>query len=135
MRGYIAFIHPPEDGSEYAVTFPDVPGCATSGATFEEAVAAAREALSGHLDALRSDGDPVPAARALEAILADPEAREEGAGAIPNLVVPFPAPVERVRVNIMIDKGTLLRTDKAAEERGLTRSAFIEAALAPHLGA
>ena len=35
---YIAFLHPPENGSEWGVTFPDLPGCVSSGETFEAAI-------------------------------------------------------------------------------------------------
>lgn len=49
-----------EDGYEIAVTFPDLPGCATSGADEPEALAMAREALGGHLWCLEKDGDEIP---------------------------------------------------------------------------
>lgn len=131
-RGYLALIHPPEDGSEWGVTFPDVPGCATGGDTFEAAVAAAREALSGHLAALRSDGDPIPEPRSLADLSAS---RATNGSGFPQIIVPRPAPAERVRINITIDKAMLRQADEAAESRGLTRSALIEAALANVVGA
>ena len=37
-----------EEGYEIAVTFPDLPGCATSGEPEKEAIAAGREALGLH---------------------------------------------------------------------------------------
>ena len=49
-----------EDGYEIAVTFPDLPGCATSGETEAEAVAAGREALGLHLFGMEEDGDDIP---------------------------------------------------------------------------
>ena len=49
-----------EDGYEIAVTFPDLPGCATSGATEIEAIAAGREALGLHLWGMERDGDVIP---------------------------------------------------------------------------
>ena len=125
--GYLALIHPPEDGSEWGVTFPDVPGCVTGGDSFEAAVAAAREALSGHLTALRADGDPIPPARTLAEFSAARGAEETG---FPQIVVPRHLPAERVRVNITIDKAMLRQADETAEARGLTRSALIEVALA-----
>lgn len=57
-------------GSEaYWGHFPDVPGCYTAGATVEEIVANAAEALALHLEDAEA-----PAARTLAEILADPEA-------------------------------------------------------------
>lgn len=50
-----------EEGYEIAVTFPDLPGCATSGETEMEAIAAGREALGLHLFGMEEDGDEIPA--------------------------------------------------------------------------
>lgn len=50
-----------EDGYEIAVTFPDFPGCATSGETEQEAVSLGREALGLHLFGMEEDGDHIPA--------------------------------------------------------------------------
>ena len=49
-----------EDGYEIAVTFPDLPGCATSGATEKEAVLCAKEVLGLHLWGMECDGDEIP---------------------------------------------------------------------------
>ena len=84
MTAYLAFIHPPETGSSWGVTFPDLPGCTSGGNTFEEAVAEAHDALSGHLAALRSDGDSVPPPRTYEQILR--EEAEEADQAVVQLI-------------------------------------------------
>ena len=49
-----------EDGYEIAVTFPDLPGCATSGETDAEALLMAKEALGLHLWGMEQDGDEIP---------------------------------------------------------------------------
>ena len=49
-----------DEGYEIAVTFPDLPGCATSGETEREAVSAGREALGLHLFGMEEDGDEIP---------------------------------------------------------------------------
>ena len=49
-----------EEGYEIAVTFPDLPGCATSGASEQDALDMAKDALSGHLWCLDKDGDDIP---------------------------------------------------------------------------
>lgn len=49
-----------EDGYEIAVTFPDIPGCATSGETDREALAMGKEALGLHLWGMEVDGDIIP---------------------------------------------------------------------------
>lgn len=134
MTAYIAFLHPPEDGSAWGVTFPDVPGCVSAGDSFEAAAEAAREALSGHLTLLRADGDPLPVSRSWQVLEKDAEAMEEARGAHVHLVTPRLIAGERVRVNITIDKGLLRLTDEAADARGLSRSALIESALAAMVG-
>ena len=60
-----------EDGYEIAVTFPDLPGCATSGADEAEAFEMAREALGGHLWCMENDNDKIPAPTPLSKIKLD----------------------------------------------------------------
>lgn len=72
---YIAFIHKEPD-SIYGVSFPDMPGCISSGDTIDEAVCNAVDALSGHIRMLEADGDPVPPPRNFDAVMGDPEDRE-----------------------------------------------------------
>lgn len=129
MNGYIALLHLPVGDAGWGVTFPDVPGCVSAGESFEAAAEAAREALSGHLALLTTDGLESPPARTLAELRADPSIAEDLEDALMQLIAPRRVPGERVRVNIMIDKGLLRLTDEAAEARGLSRSAFIEEAL------
>lgn len=49
-----------EEGYEIAVTFPDLPGCATSGKDETEALTMAKEALGGHLWCMEEDNDEIP---------------------------------------------------------------------------
>ncbi len=46
--------------SNWAAYVPDLPGCMTTGKTLEETRANIREAIQGHLEALRAFGDPIP---------------------------------------------------------------------------
>jgi antitoxin HicB len=48
------------EGPGYAVTVPLLPGCFTQGATVEEALERAREAIAGHIAALIETGQDVP---------------------------------------------------------------------------
>jgi predicted RNase H-like HicB family nuclease len=45
----------------YTVVVPALPGCYTYGATVEQALDRAREAIQCHVTALLVDGDPIPA--------------------------------------------------------------------------
>jgi predicted RNase H-like HicB family nuclease len=44
----------------YSAYLPDLPGCATTGDTREEALALMKEAVALHLKGMREDGVPIP---------------------------------------------------------------------------
>lgn len=132
---YIAVFHPAgERAGGYVVTFPDLPGCVTQGRTFAEAFAMAQEALEGYLDALRQDGDPLPAPSGFEAARAKAvaEAEEDGDPLHPEAIfqaVPaLPEGEPPVRINISLAPHVLARIDRYAKSEGMTRSGFLSAA-------
>jgi predicted RNase H-like HicB family nuclease len=49
-------------GTNYSVYVPDLPGCIATGATPGDAEQAIRDAIVLHLEGLRQDGTPIPAA-------------------------------------------------------------------------
>lgn len=55
---YLIVIEPTETG--FSAYSPDLPGCASTGASREECEANMREAIEFHLDGLRQEGEPVP---------------------------------------------------------------------------
>ena len=62
-RRYSVILEPgPEDGG-CSVHVPALPGCHTQGETLEEAIADAREAITGYLEGLAADGLPIPRER------------------------------------------------------------------------
>ncbi|MEI7610181.1 MAG: type II toxin-antitoxin system HicB family antitoxin, partial [Rhodospirillaceae bacterium] len=68
---FIAFLRK-DDGSDYGVEFPDVPGCVSAGRTLEEVRTMAAEALAGHIAVLKELGMPVPVPSAMETLRDDP---------------------------------------------------------------
>jgi len=60
---------------EFIVSFPDLPGCFTRGATRAQACRFAAETLAFHLERFAINGTPVPATQSLETIRAQPEHR------------------------------------------------------------
>jgi predicted RNase H-like HicB family nuclease len=68
MRQYFAVIIQDPD-MDFSVTFPDLPGCVATAATFEKARAIAGEALASHLVDMERNGEPVPEASTLQAIV------------------------------------------------------------------
>jgi predicted RNase H-like HicB family nuclease len=123
MRQYIAIIHK-EPESAYGVSFPDLPGCVTAGATLDEARDMAAEALALHLEGLAEDGEPAPEPSPLETVMADPDNRSGVAILVPAL----PAAPKFVRVNVTMPEDVLAAIDAYAQEHGLTRSGFLTTA-------
>lgn len=57
---YTVLLDPDPNGDGYTVTVPALPGCITEGATIDEALANAREAITCHIEGLLASGDDVP---------------------------------------------------------------------------
>lgn len=49
-----------EDGGGFVITFPDLPGCMSDGATYEEAIENGREAFQAWMDSMKEDGKSMP---------------------------------------------------------------------------
>lgn len=49
-------------GSNYSAYVPDLPGCIATGDTIEETEQAIREAIEFHVEGLRAENLPIPAA-------------------------------------------------------------------------
>jgi predicted RNase H-like HicB family nuclease len=120
MRAYIALIHK-EPASDYGVSFPDLPGCVTAGASLDDAREMAVEALALHLEGLASDGDAIPEPSSLEDVMADVDNRD----AVAILVDAPKATGKSVRLNITLADDLIEQIDRHAEEHGLTRSGFL----------
>lgn len=60
MRKYTVILEYDPAVGAYAVTVPPLPGCTSQGTTIEEALAHAKEAIDGHIAALKEIGEPVP---------------------------------------------------------------------------
>ena len=57
---YPCEIRPLSEGGGFLIAYPDLPGCMSDGATFEEAVANGRDAVKSWILTAREFGDPVP---------------------------------------------------------------------------
>lgn len=124
---YVGLIHK-DEGSDYGISFPDVPGCVSTGATADAASRNAVAALALHIGAMVYDGEAIPPARDLDDILSDPELADWRKDAVAVLV---PLVLDRgsnVRLNISMDRGLVEAIDAAARQRGMSRSAFLASA-------
>ena len=94
MRHYIALIHK-EAESDYGVSFPDLPGVISAGATLDEARQMGAEALAQNWDAVAA------------------------------LIPVAEGPPRAVGVNITLPEDALREIDAYAERHGFTRSGFL----------
>jgi predicted RNase H-like HicB family nuclease len=69
MKRYLIVIEKAENN--YGAFAPDVPGCGATGKTVEETVTLLKEALTGHLELMAEDGDPIPEPTIIEARFVD----------------------------------------------------------------
>lgn len=120
MRQFIALIHK-DPGSDYGVSFPDLPGVATAGVDLDDARRMAEEALALHLQGMDEDNEPIPEPSSLEAIMSDLDNRSGVAVLVDGPRQSFKA----VRVNVTMPEDELERIDKFAGEHGYTRSGFL----------
>lgn len=56
---YTAIFEPAEEGG-YVVSVPALPGCATQGETFEDAVYMIKDAIQLYLSVLKEEGEEIP---------------------------------------------------------------------------
>ncbi|UEM01772.1 type II toxin-antitoxin system HicB family antitoxin [Skermanella rosea] len=127
VRYFPAIVEQGSDG--FYVSFPDVPGCVSHGATLEELAANAEAALALHLAESAEDGRDLPVPSALGDTPVDPDEPE-----VCRLLVRAELPGKSVRINISMDEGLLTAIDAEAKRRDTSRSGFLSAAARRELG-
>lgn len=125
---FIVVLHT-DDGQQYGVTVPDLPGCFSAGKGLDEALESVHEAIDLHIQTLIEDGADIPATSTLNAHQANPDY----AGGVWAVV---DVPVEKYlgpadKINITVPRMVLRRIDEYAKRHGQSRSGFmVEAAKA-----
>jgi predicted RNase H-like HicB family nuclease len=119
---YPVIIHK-DKGSDYGVTVPDLPGCFSAGATMEEALAMAQEAIELHLEGLIEEGQPIPDPTGIEHRMADPH-YADGVWAFVG-VDESNLRIHAKRVNITLPERVLDAVDRHAKAHGQTRSGLL----------
>ena len=117
-RYYPAIVEADADG--YSVFFPDVPGCASGGATVQEAAQSAEEALQAHLELAAENNEAVPEPSELDAVPIDPDVR-----VVARLLVRAEIGAKPVRVNVMLPGDLLAAVDRYAARMGYSRSGLL----------
>jgi predicted RNase H-like HicB family nuclease len=82
---YIAYLHK-DRKSDFAVSFPDFPGCITAGRTLEEARRGAAAALSLHIAGMVEDGDKIPNPSTMDDVVDDPARKDAVAFLVPAIL-------------------------------------------------
>ena len=63
MKEYAVIFERGQEGEEnWGAYVPDLPGCISTGETFEEVQRNIKEAIELHIAGLKADGDPIPEA-------------------------------------------------------------------------
>ncbi len=117
---YIAYLHK-DSKSDFGVSFPDFPGCATAGKSLDEARRKAPEALAFHIAGMLEDGEKIPRPSKMDDLAGDPN-REN---AVAFLVTADFDKTKTVRVNITARENQIEMIDRLARRAGMTRSAYM----------
>ena len=125
-------IEPGTDTSAWGVAVPDLPGCFSAGDTLDEAMANARQAIDQHVEIMIEDGAPIPSARALAVIQADPAYTGWVWAVVDVPVEKYLGPAEKI--NITVPRLVLARIDEYAKSQGMSRSGFLVEAARTAMG-
>lgn len=117
-----ALLH--EENGVFGISFPDFPGCVSTGRTIDDVLRKGSEALTFHVSGMIEDGDRMPGLRTLSELVEAADYRAAADGAV-VAAVPFELPGRAVRVNISIDEHLLEAVDRAAQAVGQSRSAYL----------
>jgi predicted RNase H-like HicB family nuclease len=129
---YPLWIHK-DPKSLYGVTVPDLPGCFSSGRTFDEAIDSAKEAIELHLEGIIEDGGPIPDGTEIEKLWRDK--RYAGGTWASVSIDPAKLPLKAARINITMPKRILEAVDRYAAEHGETRSGLLLKAVTQQMAA
>ena len=118
----------------HGVVFPDLPGCTAMGASLDEAIAAAADALADWAETVEEDGRTLPAARPAEELRHDAEVAEALAGgASLEAFMLVRTSGRSAQTNLSLDAGVVAALDAAARTRGVTRSVMVSILVRQHL--
>ena len=109
------------DGEEgaYGVTFPDLPGIVAMGATVDQALMRAEEALRDYVLEAQRDGDAVKPPSAIESMATPP-------GSALVFVPLIRLSGRRVRTHLTLDEGVADFINSESRRRRMTKTAFVE---------
>ncbi len=117
---YPVIIHK-DDNTGYGVTIPDIPGCFAYGDTQEEAILNIQEAVELYYHGEDISEPPNPSQ--MEDLLKSDLYTRDSFLYLADIDFAFIAPKTQ-RINITVPEYKLIRIDRAAKAKGVSRSAF-----------
>ena len=109
--------------SDYGVVVPDIPGCFSAGATLEEALINAEEAILTHVEGLIIDHETIPIPSTIDS-LKDQYTGEKSYWAL--VQVDLTKLSDRTkRINISVPENLLTKIDAYASREGESRSGLL----------
>jgi predicted RNase H-like HicB family nuclease len=130
MNYYPLWIHK-DPKSLYGVTVPDLPGCFSSGSTFDEAIDQARQAIELHLQGMVEDGESIPDASEIESLWRNKNFSGGTWATVSIDTDKLRQPA--VRINITFPTNVLGAVDRFAEQHGETRSGLLVKAVTGYI--
>jgi len=121
-----------DNDSDYGVVAPGLPGCFSSGRSYEEAIENAREAIELHLEGMAADGEAVPEQREVDHY--SDELKAGGVAALVEVDTSAYEARQSERVNVSFPKPLLSKIDNASRKLGMTRSGFLQRAAKKYIG-
>lgn len=126
---YPVVIHK-EEGTDYGVTVPDLPGCFSAGGSLDEALEMAAEAIELHLEGLALDGETAPPPRTIETHQNNPD-YADGVWAVVAVDADFsfaandPLASKGQPIHISLPEKLVESMDEYAMRQGKTRAKVI----------
>ena len=120
-----------DSGSDYGVTFPDLPGCFSAGSTIEEAINMAQEAAECHIEGILIDSEPIPTPSDIEAHKSNPDYKD-GIWAIVDVDI-SKLSLKSKRINITMPERLLKTVDQYAKKYGSSRSGLLTQAVTEYM--
>jgi predicted RNase H-like HicB family nuclease len=112
-----------DDGVRYGVTVPDLPGCFSSGDTFDAALDSVLAAIDLYLEGLVEDGGEVPVPKSIAEHRAHPDFADGVWAAVDVDMSRFDGRAEKI--NITLPRRLLAKIDGYTKAHGATRSGFL----------
>ena len=107
------------ESGAYGVTFPDLPGIVAMGASMDEAMINAEEALRDYALEAERDGDAIVPPSAIESV-------KPPSGSALVTIPLIRLSGRRVRANLTLDEGVAEFINSEARRRRMTRTAYVE---------